>query len=347
MRISGLASFACICLITEVLSAGEAMDRLRELYHSGRYEEALSLASQALEEATRADSAEIYFYEASVERVAELSEIKMVEIARRYPESPYAEAALLQSAEYQYEIENPARSEYVLRQILKEYLLTSLEPEIRLWLGKNYIVRGEYRSARVELSHGINSLDDFPQTPPWIEGELYYWMGEACERENNLTCAEESYLHIALMEVHDPLTVHAMGKLSKVFERRGMTEEANLWKKKYRDQVKGTVLEKARHIEAGKPSLVRKSERDQQRTAFSSRKTLWVQVGSFSSRSNANNLRDLLEDRGIESRVTRARMRGENYYRVRLGPFKDREEAVEMLRRLRQIGMDGRVMHGD
>jgi tetratricopeptide (TPR) repeat protein len=346
LRFVTLTALFCICFVVENLSAGENLNKLRELYHQGMYDEALLIVPEALVEATRADSAEVFFYEASVERIAELAEIKMMEVARRFPESPFAERALLRSAIYQYEIDNPARSEYLLRKILKDYMLTPIEPEIRLWLGKNYIMRGEYRSARVELRHGINSLPDFPQTSPWIEGELHYWLGEACKKAGDNRCAQEAFLHVALLDAEDPLSVIAMDNLSLLMAEGGMDEEAELWEERYRDRAEGTMLEKAnrRSVQEERPATT--VEREEDRSDPQAQEWLWVQVGSFSSNANAENLKEMLVEKGFEPEVKRARMEGRNYYRVRIGPFEEREKALEMLRRLREVGVDGRVMHG-
>lgn len=341
------AALFCFCFSVQVLSAGESIDRLRELFHNGRYEEAASFLTRALGEANKADSAEIYFYEASAERVAELSEIKMMEIIRKFPDSPYAERALLRSAVYQFELDNLAKSEHLLRQILKDYLLTPVEPEIRLWLGRNYLERGEFRSARVELQHGINSLPDFPQTPPWIEGELHYWLGETCELAGNTDCARDAFQHVSLLDASDPLAACSMVRLIDVIQKSGDKEEALIWRKRCKDLVSGTILETAvRSSSKKRPHISRdKTVADTQIPDDPER--YWIQLGSFSSRSNADNLKQTLREDDLEAEIKRVKVGGRNYYRVRVGPYSSRQQALDMLRQMRDSGVDGRVLSED
>lgn len=323
------------------------MERLREAFHAGRYDEALALVPEALQGATQADSAEIAFYEASVERVAELADMKMMEVVRKYPRSPFAEQALLRSAVYQFEIDNLARSEFLLRKMLTDYLPSPLEPEVRLWLGKNYVVRGEYRSAKVELTHGLGCLRDYPKTPSRVEGELSYRLGEACEGEKDLRAAHEAYLHVTLLEREDPLLVMAMLKLAQVSEELGMGAEAELWRDKFEARAGLGMREKM--VEGGRetPAPVPQEPRGEDSSSTVSPEAFWVQAGSFSSNSNAQELRDLLSERGFDVSVNRGKVEGKNYYRVRLGPFPDRNAALESLKKVREIGVDGRVFQGE
>gem|GEM_PF-7077277 len=339
------ASFLWLCLRGNGLVASENLDRMRELYHQGRYDEAIELVPVVLKEATRSDSAEVLFCEASAERIAELAEIKFMEISRRFAGSPYAERALLKAAVYQYEIDNPARSEFLLRKILKDYLLTPLEPEIRLWLGKNYLKRGEYRSAQVELKHGINSLPDFPQTPPWVEGELHYWLGETCSRAQDYGCAREAYLYVTLLEEKGPLSVVSMAKLTSVLESMGAVDEAGRWRREFRESAKGTALEKMTVSRSQRRPSESPVERVEDTATPPPVELLWVQVGSFSSHANAESLAETIREKGIETEIKRMKMGGRNYFRVRVGPFEGRDEAIQMLRRLREAGIDGRVLH--
>jgi TolA-binding protein len=347
-----------ICLLlTLFLSipgiAGESLDQLREMYHGGRYEEALELIDPALKNASRADSAEILYYQAAAERVAELAEIKMMELTRAFPKSPYAERALLWSAIYHFENDNLTKSEYLLRSILRDYLLTPLEPQVRLWLGKNYIRRGEYRSAKVELRHGLNSLPDFPQTPPRVEGELSYWLGEACERAEDMICARDAFHSVALNEGKDPLAALAMVRLAVVLEQLGDDTEARVWRKKSEEQIDDVILASSGRGSTGRSEREPRADRpayearEAERAADEGQEPLWVQAGSFSSRTNADQLRETLGENGLEASVKRVRIDGKNFYRVRLGPFPDREAAMVVLRNLRDIGVSGRILHGE
>lgn len=337
----------CLLLFPRGLSAGDSMEKLREAFQAGRHDEAGALVPEALAGASREDSAEVAFYEASMERVAELADMKMMEIVRKYPKSPFAEKALLRSAIYQFETDNLARSEYLLRRILTEYLPSPLEPEVRLWLGRNYVRRGEYRSAKVELTHGLGCLGDYPKTPSRIEGELSYLLGEACMGEKDLRAAHEAYVHVTLLELEDPLLVLAMTKLTSVCEELGMREEAKLWSARLERRGGEALEEKLKEAERDAPPLAFDPPREEEPSHPSAAEAFWVQVGSFSSNSNAEELRKVLAGQGLDAAVRRGKVDGENVYRVRLGPFHEKNTALESLARLRQIGMDGRVLRGE
>jgi cell division protein FtsN len=45
--------------------------------------------------------------------------------------------------------------------------------------------------------------------------------------------------------------------------------------------------------------------------------------------------------------VSRIKVEGKNYFRVRLGPYSDRDAALEALDRVKHLGIDGRVLKGE
>ena len=68
----------------------------------------------------------------------------------------------------------------------------------------------------------------------------------------------------------------------------------------------------------------------------------WIQVGSFSSRSRAGDLQNLLADLGYAGRITAHDSDGVTMHRVRIGPIGSRPEADLMLGKLRTTNeMDG------
>ena len=68
----------------------------------------------------------------------------------------------------------------------------------------------------------------------------------------------------------------------------------------------------------------------------------WIQVGSFSSRSRADDLHGLLADLGYAGRITTHDTDGVTMHRVRIGPIGSRPEADLVLGKLRTTNeMDG------
>jgi len=73
-----------------------------------------------------------------------------------------------------------------------------------------------------------------------------------------------------------------------------------------------------------------------------------VQVGSFSKKSNALDLRKRLRDRQYPVMVIPFRLEGETLYRVRVGPRPSKQAATRLKAELSQrMGLDGRVVSQD
>lgn len=66
----------------------------------------------------------------------------------------------------------------------------------------------------------------------------------------------------------------------------------------------------------------------------------YVQVGAFVSETGANKVQQLLKDNGIDAKVSKKITSGENWYKVRIGSFKTREDAMDVQRRVNKIVED-------
>lgn len=66
-------------------------------------------------------------------------------------------------------------------------------------------------------------------------------------------------------------------------------------------------------------------------------KAYWIQVGSFSSSSQANRTVELLKERGLSSRVVLKTVDGKSVYRVRIGAYESREEAQKFCDEVKKI----------
>ena len=68
----------------------------------------------------------------------------------------------------------------------------------------------------------------------------------------------------------------------------------------------------------------------------------WIQVGSFSSRSRADDLQRLVDELGYAGRITTHQADGATMFRVRIGPYASRPDADRLLGKLRSANdMDG------
>jgi len=63
----------------------------------------------------------------------------------------------------------------------------------------------------------------------------------------------------------------------------------------------------------------------------------WIQAGSYTSPSRAQEVAGVLEDQGLISKITTRDMSGKTYYRVRIGPYLSRAEAQKFLEWVRAV----------
>jgi len=57
----------------------------------------------------------------------------------------------------------------------------------------------------------------------------------------------------------------------------------------------------------------------------------WIQAGSYTSSSRAQEVARVLEDQGLVSKITTRALSGKTYYRVRIGPYQSKFEAEKFL----------------
>ena len=57
----------------------------------------------------------------------------------------------------------------------------------------------------------------------------------------------------------------------------------------------------------------------------------WIQAGSYTSTSRAQEVARALEDQGLVSKITTRALSGKTYYRVRIGPYQSKPEAEKFL----------------
>lgn len=57
----------------------------------------------------------------------------------------------------------------------------------------------------------------------------------------------------------------------------------------------------------------------------------WIQAGSYTSPSRAEEVAAVLEEQGLASKITTRALSGKTYYRVRIGPYQSKAEADKFL----------------
>ncbi len=63
----------------------------------------------------------------------------------------------------------------------------------------------------------------------------------------------------------------------------------------------------------------------------------WIQAGSFSSASRADEISRRLEERGLATRTTTRDLNGKTHFRVRVGPYTSKAEAEKFLGWIREL----------
>ena len=63
----------------------------------------------------------------------------------------------------------------------------------------------------------------------------------------------------------------------------------------------------------------------------------WIQAGSYRTKSRAQDAQAALKERSVSSRITTKEIEGDTFYRVRIGPYENREEAQKFLISVKNI----------
>ncbi len=86
-------------------------------------------------------------------------------------------------------------------------------------------------------------------------------------------------------------------------------------------------------------------KREVQKTPAASTTGMWaVQLGSFSSKENADKLAADLRKQGYAAFLSQLSTSSGQLHRVRIGPQKDRQSAEAMASRLKKVGHEGQVV---
>lgn len=68
----------------------------------------------------------------------------------------------------------------------------------------------------------------------------------------------------------------------------------------------------------------------------------WIQTGSYTSKTRAEEVKAVLQEKGVVSKITSKLVDEKNYYRVRIGPYTSKPEAEKFLDWIKALrGFDG------
>ncbi len=193
--------------------------------------------------------------------------------------------------------------------------------ELYYILGVSYLKDGNYLRASDIFEIILKEFKDskFAEDAEFGLGDAYYLKGD-------YTKAEEYYKELLKRNPRGKLCASLYYRLSQTAVKRGDTQQA----KEYLDKLKNEFplnLDIRANEELKSISDIYYS----------------VQVGSFSSSTNASNLCNRLIKKGYTAYVQEVAREGDKIYRVKVGRTKLRSEAVELKNKLSLEGYPARI----
>jgi tetratricopeptide (TPR) repeat protein len=253
------------------------------------------------------------------EKVGEVSEIRYKELVESNSDRGDNEKALMRLALYKYFQGDFAGSEFYLRRLIERYGETDPGREARIWLGRTYLARGEYRSALVEWRTGLEELVDAPRSGEDLTGLYLFWIGEGY-RQSGMAADARHYFESFLQRVPGhPLTSLLMERLAETYQALGIDPSSI--------RIDRSPAEKA-------PVEVE----NEVKMAVSTPGSFRIRIASFSVRENASALVRTLGEKGFRAETEEATLDTGRYYRVVMKGFDDRDRAEEIADRVRREG---------
>ena len=223
---------------------------------------------------------------------------------------------------------------------------------------KTYFLSGDYKAAIIE---GEKTIAGAKQDTTNLD-ELYYILGVSYLKDNNLLRASDIF-EIILSELgKSDYKERAKIGLADVDYLRGNYEAAVasykdilnqnpksdfksilLYKISQCDLQKGNTAEAKEYLSKLKEEFPLSFEsmlEDQQVTGDL---FYTVQVGAFSSKQNAQNLTQLLKEKGFDAYVEKTDQHEKVNYRVRVGKFPQRSLAVDVEKKLSSEGYPTKI----
>ena len=255
---------------------------------------------------------------ALMEKVGEVAEIKYKALADSRFSGQDGEKALLRLAQYRFFLEDYTGTEYYLRRLTTRDDLSGIEGEARLWMGRTYLARGEWRAAQVEFLGGLETLEAGNVSDPELIGRYLFWVGETYRQSGKALEAREYYENLSAR-----FPAHS---LSAIVSRRLRSVNRDL------GVAPGSEPAEEAPVSISPPGQTPPPEVAPTDLNFR------VQVASFSSRANAAKLVEDLTSVGYAPRIREVHLESGARFRVYLDGYDSREEAERVARELERKG---------
>jgi len=197
------------------------------------------------------------------------------------------------------------RSSDIFQIILNEFKNSKFTDEARMGLGDSYFLTGDYPAAEGNYKQ---ILKDSPKTT--VRPLVYYRLSQ-CAAKTGDTQAAADYLNKLRLDA--PLSLEVKSEL--VPEASAAAQPA------------ASQAVSAPAPEAGAPPEIYYT----------------VQVGNFSRKNNAENLKNKLVQKGYPAYMEESSIRGKPSYCVRVGKAKERQQVLELEKKLTRAGYPTKI----
>lgn len=299
-------------------------------------------------------------------------------IADEFPAASIADQALFRLAQYDFVQGRAIEARSWFGEIQQNYPYSRLQAELPLWIGRTYMLAGAQREAAGRFLDGFTRVKSGELTREMsggqreaLEAEYAWWLATAWEEAGDPAAAAQYWSLLTLDYADSPQAAEARASLG---DRGGpvgqvaVGSEAPRWEpvdegpqlREVPPSEEPAGQEPAGQVAAGQvapPPVAptpepRPVEREpasrpifreavpQPRPAGEAG-VVYLQVGAFTSATNAADLSQRLKADGFDSHVAVAVVDGRGFYRVRVGPYRlpeDEPRAVAIGARLRERG---------
>ncbi|MBD3168678.1 MAG: tetratricopeptide repeat protein [candidate division Zixibacteria bacterium] len=300
--------------------------RMSELIMDGKLDEAKEMLDKASERGLSENTA--LYYQGLLEPEGHQSAQYLKESLYGGDYFPEKDLAAIKLAHYYF-----IRSFYItcigqLESFPEQNKYSNMKDESQWLLGMTYLNSGKYDKAKATFRNIIEEYSDseFVEWAFWGLGLAYYKTGDYNRATGSFTKVMEKSSH--------PAYPQAMAMLALSYESLGYMARAKKYKDEYFEKYPagfyGDVLPAITEISDGIPDITEEDTYADELVGAN----YYIQVGAFSSKNNANRMKNRLEKEGYRAEVEKQVVNRQRYYKVLVGPYTARIKAEAAKKRL-------------
>lgn len=314
-------------------------------------------ATASLTGPERLPQAEALWYIALMEPDAAVAAQHYQIIVDEFAASSYADQALFRLGQYDLVDDRPAEARSRFDRLRQNYPFSRAVPELPMWIGRSHLTERQHAAAIEAFLQGFTMVKsgDVPQELPAAQrealaAEYAWWLASAYREEGDERTAAQYYTLLTFDYPNSPQAAEArvaLGGAPPAAEVAALPPVAEPPREEpvYEEPPpveplrEEPVYEEPRGEVAVQP--VRPAPepgRELPAGAISGPGVYYLQVGAFTSATNAAELSKRLKGDGFASNVEVAVVDGRGYYRVRVGPFRVPGEADSLATNRDRLG---------